>query len=215
MPFNLCTMKNRFLQGSRILLAALLLLAAVYGYVCYEKTLIPWWLPVAFALGAAIATMPLLARGMRRLTGTDDRTLNGLCHLLGAGAVFYFAFMGGNYLLADPATEYGDRTAVVRKFRKERRRSYRSGHRRVPGKPYTVYYLEVAFADTARKTMQVPPAVYNACRENRSEEVTMRQGFWGYPVIVRFGAPAAGATGTASSTGPTGMDAAIDPAAAR
>lgn len=184
-------MKNNLLNGLRIGLAALLLLAAVYGYVCYEKTLIAWWLPVAFALGAAIITMPLLARRFRRLTGTDDSTTNALCHLLGAGALFYFVFMGGNFLLADPASEYGDRITVVQKLRKERRRSYRSGRRRVQGKPYTVYYLEAVFADSTRKTMQVPLAVYNACRENCPKEVTMRQGFWGYPVVVRFGAPAA------------------------
>lgn len=184
-------MKNSLLNALRIGLAALLLLAAVYGYICYEKTLIAWWLPIAFALGAAILTMPLLARRLRHLTGTDDRTTNGLCHLLGAFALFYFAFMAGNYLLADPATEYGDEITVVQKLRKERRRSYRSGRRRVQGKPYTVYYLEAAFADSTRKSMQVPLSVFNACRENSPKAVTMRQGFWGYPVVVRFGAPTA------------------------
>lgn len=184
-------MKNSLLNALRIGLAALLLLAAVYGYICYEKTLIAWWLPAAFALGAAILTKPLLARGLRHLTGTDDRTVNGLCHLLGAFALFYFAFMAGNYLLADPATEYGDQITVVRKLRKERRRSYRSGRRRVQGQPYTVYYLDAVFADSTRKSMQVPLSVFNACRENSPKAVTMRQGFWGYPVVVRFGAPAA------------------------
>ncbi len=183
-------MKNSLLNALRIGLAALLLLAAVYGYLCYEKTLIAWWLPVAFALGAAILTMPPLAHSLRHLTGTDDQTVNRLCHLLGAGALFYFAFLAGNYLLADAATEHGNEITVVQKLRKERRRSYRSGRRRVQGKPYTVYYLEVAFADSTRKTMQVPLSVFNACRENRAKTVTMRQGFWGYPVIVRFGAPA-------------------------
>lgn len=188
---SLRMMKNSLLNGLRIGLAAALLLAAVYGYVCYEKTLIAWWLPVAFALGAAILTEPLLSRTLPYLTGTGDHTLNRLCCLLGAGALFYFAFMAGNCLLADPASERGDRITVVRKFRKERRRSYRSGRRMVQGRPYTVYYLEIVFADSTRKTMQVPQTLYNACRENCPKAVTMQQGFWGYPVIVRFGEPAA------------------------
>lgn len=182
-------MKKGVLNTARILLAALLLLGAVYGYVCCERTHIEGWIPVAAALAAALFTMPPLAARWSALTGSDDRNVNRLCHLLAFGAAFYFAFMGGNYLLSDPAEEYGEQITVLKKISKERRRTYRSGRRRVLGRPYTVHYLDMAFSDGVRKRVQVAPSLYNACRENAARTVTLRRGFFGFPVIRRFGPP--------------------------
>lgn len=182
-------MKKGVLNTARILLASLLLLAAVFGYVCCEKTHIKGWIPVAVSLTAALFTMPLLTARWRVFTGSDDRIVNRLCHLLAFGAAVYFAFMGGNYLLSNPASEYGERITVLKKIRKERRRTYRSGHRIVRGKPYTVHYLDVSFPDGIRKRMQISPSLYNTCRENTPKTVTMRRGFFGFPVLRHFGPP--------------------------
>ena len=168
---------------------ALLLVAGVYGYICYEKTRIVWWLPVAAAVGGAVVTMPLLSRLWSRLTGLDDPGMNRLCHLLGIGAVLYFLFMGGNCLLADPASEYGEQITVTEKIRKVRHQRHRIGHHSVPGRTYEVFYLRIEFADGMRRKIQVPSSVYNSCRENHSKTVTMRRGFFGFPVIGRFSPP--------------------------
>ena len=182
-------MGNRLLNIIRISATALLLMAGVYGYLCYEKTRIVWWLPVAVAVGGAVATIPLLSRRWNRLTGSDDWDINRLCHLLGVGTALYFLFMGGNYLLADPASEYGEQITVTEKIHKVRRQRYRVGHRSVQGRTYEVFYLRIAFADGMRRKMQVSSSVYNSCRENHPKTVTMRHGFFGFPVIGRFGAP--------------------------
>ena len=54
-------MGNRLSNILRLSATALLLVAGVYGYICYEKTRIVWWLPVAAAVGGAVVTMPLLS----------------------------------------------------------------------------------------------------------------------------------------------------------
>ncbi len=185
------TMKKGGINALRVLAGAALLLAGVYGYVCYEKTRIEGWYPIAFALGGALATMPYLLGRWSRLTGTDDRTLNGLCHLFCVGILCWFGLLGGNYLLADPASEYAERITVEQKLRKTRHRTYRANHRMVRGQSYEVYYLRIAFDDGFRKEMQVPKNVYNRCRENGSATVTMRRGCFGFPVVVRFGSSAA------------------------
>ncbi len=180
-------MKEGVKNALRILAGAILLLAGVYGYICYEKTRIEGWYPAAFALGGALATMPYLLRRWRRLTGTDDRTLNGLCHLFCIGILCWFGLLGGNYLLADPASEYAERVTVEKKLRKTRQRTYRVNRRMVRGQSYEVYYLRIVFDDGFRKEMQVPRNVYDRCRENGPAPVTMRNGFFGFPVVVRFG----------------------------
>ncbi len=185
-------MKNGLLNTLRVAVGALLLFAAVYGYVCHERTLVSRWMPVALSLAAAALTAPLLASRWRWLTRTSDRTVNRLCHLLGAGALFYFLFMGGNSLLADPASEYMEEVTVVHKERKERHRMHRAGRRMVRGESYTVYFVEVVFADSTRRRIQVPRAVHAACAENRRKRVSMRRGFFGFPVLKRFGAPGVG-----------------------
>ena len=80
-------MGNRLSNILRLSATALLLVAGVYGYICYEKTRIVWWLPVAAAAGGAVVTMPLLSRLWSRLTGLDDLGMNRLCHLLGIGVL--------------------------------------------------------------------------------------------------------------------------------
>lgn len=188
--YDLQMMKKGVLNTARILLASSLLLAAVCGYVCYEKTQIKGWIPVAVSLTAALFTMPLLAARWRVFTGSDDRSVNRLCHLLAFGAAVYFAFMGGNYLLSNPASEYGEQITVLKKLRKERHRTYRSGRRVVRGKPYTVYYFDVSFQDGIRKRMQISASLFNTCRENAPKTVTMRRGLFGFPVLHHFGPPA-------------------------
>ena len=182
-------MGNRLLDIVRISAMMLLLVAGVYGYLCYEKTRIAGWLPVVLAAGGAVVTMPLLSRRWNRLTGSDDRDINRLCHLFGVGTALYFLLMGGNYLLADPASEYGEQITVMEKIHKVRRHRHRVGHRSVQGRTYDVFYLRIAFADGMRRKMQVSSSVYNSCREDYPKTVTMRRGFFGFPVIGRFGAP--------------------------
>ena len=182
-------MGNRLLNSIRIAATALLLMAGAYGYLCYEKTRIVWWLPVAAAAGGAVVTMPLLSRRWSRLTGSDDADINRLCHLLGIGTALYFLFMGGNCLLADPASEYGEQISVTEKIHKVRRQRHRIGHRSVPGRTYEVFYLRIEFADGMRRKIQVSSSVYNSCRENHPKTVTMRHGFFGFPVIGRFAPP--------------------------
>lgn len=66
-------MGNRLSNILRLSATALLLVAGVYGYICYEKTRIVWWLPVAAAAGGAVVTMPLLSRLWSRLTASTTR----------------------------------------------------------------------------------------------------------------------------------------------
>lgn len=180
-------MKKIGLTAARYALPLVGLMAGVVGYVCYERTLVAWWLPVELALLAALLTAPLLFRCWSPLTGMRAALPNLICHVAFAGAVAYFALLGANCCFADPATEYETEVEVAAKSHVVRRTYSTSGRRRVATGVRNVYYLELLFPDGRRKREQVTLQVYNRTGTGSRRTCIMRRGRLGYDVIWRTG----------------------------
>lgn len=160
------------------------LFLAVWGYVCFERTLIVWWLPVAVAGSAALAAMPFAGDRWRWLIGSRDAVCNRLCHLCVVGAVVYAGFMSGNFLPAGEDSEYKESVLVERKAKEQRKEYRRVNRRNHLVRVHDVWCLYVRFDNGMRKRIEVPLGRYRQARETERVTVSMRRGRFGYPVIV-------------------------------
>lgn len=92
----------------RLVLLVIIAIAGLFlyvgAYVINVNTLVAMWIMPAMAAAITIATIPLLARRWRWLTGRDRQLYNILCHIYVTGALAYFAIAGGNYFFADSST---------------------------------------------------------------------------------------------------------------
>lgn len=176
--------RNTIRSIIRWILPGLCLLLCGASYACYERTLVVWWWPLAAALAVALLPAPRTVDAWRHLTGSEDRLLNFACHLLVVGSCTLFALLGGNYLLADPATTYEEEVLVETRTH-DTRQQYRTlrHHRRVPAGKRDLYYLHLRFADGTRKRLQVSRSHYNSTREGGRLVLTLRRGLLGFPVI--------------------------------
>lgn len=81
-------MKNLFIKILRLLVVVLVLVSGSLGYVIFEDTLAPWWIPVGMAIAVAAVTFPFYKK-WRWLTENESKTLNLICHFLCVGVVAY------------------------------------------------------------------------------------------------------------------------------
>lgn len=178
--------RNSLRMIGRWLLAGICLLLCGGAYACYQRTIVVWWWPVAAAGAIALLTLPPMRGRWSRITGTDDRTLNSLCHLFAAGSIAAFALLAGNYFLSDPATVHGEEALIEARIHRTRQH-YRTmrHHRRVPTHKSEHYYLRLRLADGSLKEWEVPLARYNRTHEGGTLTLNLQRGFFGFPVIAR------------------------------
>lgn len=176
--------RNTIRSITRWTLLGLCLMLCGGSYASYERTLVVWWWPLIAAAAATLLSAPRIVDAWRHLTGSEDRPLNFACHLFVVGSCTLFAFLGGNYLLADPATPYEEEVLVEARTH-DTRQQYRTlrHHRRVPAGKRDLYYLHLRFADGTRKRLQVSRSHYNRTREGARLVLTLRRGLLGFPVI--------------------------------
>ena len=168
---------------ARLVVATLVLFMGVLGYVYYENTLIVWWIPVVLSAVVALLTVPLLGRRWRWLTGSDSRFLNLLCHCYVVGLLFYFAILGGNYLLADASTACEREALVLSKKSETKERRFRVRRHTYQNKTVHYYYLNVCFEDGTCKLVPVSLSVYNRSRVDGKRTFSVQRGGWGIWLI--------------------------------
>ena len=180
-------MKATFVNILRGVTLFLLFFAGVGGYMIYENTLSPWWIPVGIALMIAAITSPFYKK-WGWLTAYKSKTVNLLCHLIGMGSLGYALFLAGNYGLADPSSTYEEEVVVQQKFQKTHKKTRRVGRRRVVADGERKnYYLQVTFKNGMEKEIPVSLSVYNKTRTGGTNTFTFQRGFFGFPVIRRKG----------------------------
>lgn len=180
-------MKREMVKDAlRVVFLTLCLMAAVWGYVVYERTCVSWWLPVAAAAGAAMGSLALPGFWRRCPAGSDGRILRAVCQLYAVGTLVYGGLLDLNSRLAPASATVEQQVTVLEKVRVERKRYQRIGRHRYRANGVRVnYYLEVAFDNGFEKRIPVSPDGYNRARENAPLTLQLRAGFLGYPVIVK------------------------------
>lgn len=176
-------MSNRLINIGKGLAASVVLIMILFGYVCYEKTLVAWWLPVSASVLLALLTFPLLYKCWRKVMGVKG-FVNLLCHLYVIGGFSYFLLLGGNFLLSDASSAYKEEVHVLEKEHVVKTLSSRSGRRyRNVHRTIDCYYLTVCFSDGTCKKVQVALSAYNHTRKNGTFTFNMQKGLFGFRVI--------------------------------
>lgn len=167
----------------RTIAATVCLITYIFCYTLYEQTFIVWWLPLLIAAIPTLLTAPFAYKHWARCTGSGNRLPNILCHIYFAGAIFLFAFLGGNRYAADQDKIKEKTFSVTEKFCRERDKYVRAGRRRVRSGSYTVYYLRLKSDQGEQKTIFVSRALYNRTRAEGSVTLELTEGRFGFPFI--------------------------------
>ncbi|MDY5490053.1 MAG: hypothetical protein SPG27_14280 [Butyricimonas virosa] len=176
-------MKALFFKIVPYVIMLVAILAWAFGYVIYGKTLIAWWEPLSMALILAIVTL-FFTRSWKWLTHSDNKILNGVCHIFHASAFCYLMILGGNFMLADPSSTREEKVTVLSKHIETHKQTRRVGkHRYVPAGERKEYYLHVVFENGAQKKFPVSLSTYNKTRTNATRTLTLEKGFFGYTII--------------------------------
>lgn len=109
----------------RCIVATAFLVLYVMAYIAFEKTVVEWWKLVVVGVCAIAVTGMTKMKRWRWLTGTDDRTLNGLFHVYAVGAMALGAFSSvtTGYLSAMVTLPMTDRRAIWKRLSWKRRKS--------------------------------------------------------------------------------------------
>ena len=176
-------MKALFFKIIPYVTVLLAVLAWALGSVIYKETLIAWWEPLLMALILAIATL-FLCKKWKWLTRSDNKILNGICHLFHVSALCYLLILGGNLILADPSSTREEKVTVLSKYIETHKQTRRVGNRRyVAAGERKEYYLQVIFENGTRKKLPVSLSTYNKTRTNATKILTLEKGFFGYTII--------------------------------
>jgi len=146
--------------------------------------MVEWWLPVTVSAAAVVLTAPWSIDRWSRFTGSDSRMLNYACHLFFAGAVGLFAFLGGNRFAAGSSAVYEKEFTVTEKISVTRNRYSRVGRRRIRSGSYKVYYLRLTSEEGEVKKIPATLSLYNGVRENGTVTYPLRDGLFGFPIIL-------------------------------
>lgn len=163
-----------------------LFVLGVIGYLLYKHTLIDWFIPLLVAACIAVATLSLYKKWVW-MTNTDSKTLNIIYHLIAVGLMSCVLFLGSNFLFADTASTHVEQVLVKSKQIKTRKNSGRLGRRHYSstGSSSKSYYLNMCFENGKEKQLWVKREVYNATRPGDKRPLKMRQGLFGFPVIMK------------------------------
>lgn len=169
----------------RILVGLVVLSAGVAGCMLAEATLVSWWVPVCAAFTLTVITYPLHDK-WTFLTGFRNGKVNAACHVLCAGCIFHALFLAGNFCFRDAEHPETVKAEVLGKRSEiqERRRSTGRPHR------YTTvrvrkYYIDIAFENGRRHTLDVSCNYYNKVKGD-TLELMLEKGAFGFPVIRQY-----------------------------
>ncbi len=176
-------MKGKLVNIVRVVAASIVLLMATFGYICYEKTLVVWWLPILFSFLLSLLTFPLFSGCWQRMAGTKG-IVTLFCHFYAVGGTCYFLLLGSNYFWADSSSGWKEEVYILEKENVVKTISSRSGRRyRNVHRTVHYYYLTVRFIDGTCKQVPVSLSVYNRARENGTYIFNMQRGLFGFRVI--------------------------------
>lgn len=177
--------KKGFVYFVIIVIPAICLFLAVWGYVLFERTLVEWWIPVAGAIFLAVFITPLLIPVSRKITTSYNKWINSMCSFLMSGTLAYFALLGCNYWYADAGSQHEITGTVVEKIVNEQRRYRRVGRGRMAptGERYYNYYIVVRFDGDYVKKMQVSAKSYSRIRTGSERTYNLQKGLLGFNVI--------------------------------
>lgn len=158
----------------------------VTGYLLYKHTLIDWFILLLVVTCIAVATLSLYKK-WAWMTNTDSKTLNIIYHLIAVGLMSCVLFLGSNFLFADTASTHVEQVLVKSKQIKIRKNSGRSGRRHYSSTSGSTksYYLNMCFENGKEKQLWVKREVYNSTRTGDKKPLKMRQGLFGFPVIMK------------------------------
>lgn len=164
------------------------LLLGAAGYLLYKHTLIDWFIPLLVAVCVAVATLTW-HRKWKWLIKAEARPLTIICHLLVVTLISYVLFLGSNFLFADKASTHVEQVTVKSKHIEVRKKSRSSGRRHYSSTSTgstKYYYLLVAFENGKEKELQVKLSVYNTSKVGDIKPLTLREGCFGFPVIMEM-----------------------------
>lgn len=169
----------------RIIIPTACLFLGVWGYVLFERTIIPWWIPVVAATVFGIFLSPFLLPLSKMITTSQERWVNIMCSLAMADTLCYFALLGSNYWLADTGTAHKEDVTVVEKIKEQHNKYRRSGRGRVisTGEYYYNYFYVVKFSDGTLKKTPANPKSYHRTRTNSTITLNIQKGALGIDVI--------------------------------
>lgn len=175
------TMNKTLANILRILLGLGVVIAACWGHVLFERTLIPAWIPIGVAITLAMVTLPLY-RKWSILTTTTRQVVNLICHLCCIGSIGYMLFLTGNYYLRNKEASKEPVTVTVNKHSETKEQRNRIGKHRYRTNHVQRFYIEVTFANGLTKTLYVSSSIYHATRQGR-RTLYLEKGCFGFLVL--------------------------------
>lgn len=157
---------------------------AVGIILIYRDTLIsPGHLFLISVLSAVILWFPM--RGMYKVILSNlNRYLQFLIHTVFASLICCFLFLWINSRFAYESTLRIERAEVVAHYREKHYRSQRvSRHSYRRGEPYYVYVVALRFPSGSEKNFRLSLSQYNRLRTGLSISISVREGFFGFPVV--------------------------------
>lgn len=174
-------MKRGFSTAKIILFILLILVLGGGVFALYGLTLVPWYLPLIFAVAAGGITAVVIRNR------ADGRPSGLACAgwAAGAGILAAFMFLGINFLFADEASTHVEKATVAEVYTKKHNRTRRGARgRMIPtGETYNTYHVAIRFSDGREKSRQVTAGEYIRIKKGDPYEVKLQKGLLGFPVI--------------------------------
>ncbi len=175
---------DKFRTALLVIIGFIVIILAGGCMSLYQRTLIDWWWPVGITALLALMSAAAMYPRWRRLTGTDSKILNFICHTVVSFTLILFAFFAVNYFFADDTTIHPEQVTVERKYREKRNRTRRVGRRSyTTGEVYYEYYMEIRFSNGRIKSVPVPRERYSRIRTGSTLTFHVEMGNLGVPVI--------------------------------
>lgn len=157
----------------KILLILLAILAAGAVMTFAGLTLVDWWWPI---LGALVV-------GFIIGIFIDRNPVKYFLSSLYVSLILAGAFYSLNYAFPRSESAHTEQVTVSRKYTQTRHHTERVGRHTRQGRPYTVYFIEVTFADGRQKELEIPASRYKRLRAGHTTDLKLAEGFFGIPVI--------------------------------
>lgn len=168
----------------RILVAVVTVIAIALVAVLANMTLIEPWKPLSVSAALALASVLPLRDKWKRIAGTTKNVVNYVIHAFVVTVALAAIFYSVNYWAADDESLSREEVTVVRKYTETRYRSKRircNVYGR--GEPYTVYFIDVRFANGMVKSRELTNKSYRTVGTGQTITLGLESGFFSIPVI--------------------------------